>query len=175
MRELLRAIRVNSLVASWKSWYSRSRNRHPLRARRGWSISTVQLEYRVLVSNYAAASVPALIANINAANPAGGSSIINLTHRINSPEVLTVVDDTTGSATRLPQSTTNDSMTVVANGDSMQQSSASETAASRLLDMAAGGALTLQNLALVWTNGVSTTEQENFQPAMPVYRRHLPE
>ncbi len=175
MRKLLLANRFNWLVTSWKSWYSRSRNRRALRARSGWSISTEQLEYRVLVSNYTAASVPALLANINAANPVGESYIINVTHRINSPNVLTAVEDTTGGDTGLPVSTASDSMTFVASGDSIEQSDTSETAAFRLLDMAAAGALALQNLALVWTNGVPISEQENIRFAMPVYRRRLSE
>jgi hypothetical protein len=127
----------------------------------------------VLVSNCAAASVPALIANINAANPAGGSNTINLTARINSPNVSTAVDDATDGATGLPDIGANDNLTNVGNGDSIQRSNASGTAAFRRLDMAAGGAPTLHNLTTELINGVPITRYGDQQHLAPRERLEL--
>src|SRR6516164_7391948 len=48
-----------------------------------------QLEDRTLLSSYSAATVSDLIADINAANSAGGSNTITLTAPSSSPYVLT--------------------------------------------------------------------------------------
>jgi hypothetical protein len=173
MRKLLRATWFNSFVALWKSWYSRSGRRQPRRTRPGWSFSTEQLEHRVLASNYAAASVPALIANINAANPAGGSNTVNLTPPIASPYMLTAVDDTADRATGLPEIAANDNLTIVGNDDSIQRSNSSGTAAFRRLDMAAGGAPTLQNLTTELINGVPITRYSGQQHLAPRERVEL--
>src|SRR5262249_36812195 len=60
------------------------------------------LEERTLLSNYSAASVSDLIADIKAANKAGGASTITLTAPVPSPYVLTAVNNTTNGANGLP-------------------------------------------------------------------------
>src|SRR5579864_3994309 len=52
------------------------------------------LEDRAMPSSYTAASTSALIADINAANKAGGTNTITLTAPTTSPYVLTVVNNT---------------------------------------------------------------------------------
>ena len=94
----------------------------------------------MLPSTYTAASVSDLIADINAANTAGGSNTITLTAPTTSPYVLTVVNNSHGRrATGLPVIATNDDLTVVGNGDSIERSTASGTANFRLFDVAAIG------------------------------------
>ncbi len=147
MKTLRPALWFNSFVTAWKSWFSRSR-RPRRRVRPGWCFSPELLESRVLLSNYAAANVPALIADINAANAAGGANTIKLTAPTISPYVLTAVDNTTAGATGLPVIAANDKLTIVGNGDSIQRSTAAGTADFRLFDVAAGATLTLKNLTL---------------------------
>jgi hypothetical protein len=105
------------------------------------------LEDRTLLSSYSAASVSDLIADISAANKAGGTSIITLTAPATSPYVLTAVNNTTNGANGLPVIGANKgvNLTILGNGDTIERSSA---AAFRLFDVAAGSALTLQNVTL---------------------------
>jgi hypothetical protein len=105
-----------------------------------------QLENRTLLSNYTAASVSDLIADLKAANRHGGSNTITLA--ANTPFTLTAVDNTVDGATGLPVIKNGDNLTILGNGDTIERSSASGTPAFRLLDVASGGALTLQNLTL---------------------------
>ena len=79
----------HSLLASWKS----ARPRRTLPARRGARLTLEHLEDRTLLSNYSAASVSALIADINAANTAGGANTITLTAPTTSPYALTAVNN----------------------------------------------------------------------------------
>jgi len=102
----------------------------------------------MLPSNYSAASVSDLIADITAANTTGGSNTITLTAPTTSPYVLTAVNNTTNGATGLPVIAANDNLTIVGNGDTIERSTVSGTAAFRLVDVAAGASLTLQNLTL---------------------------
>src|SRR5262249_28880128 len=97
-------------------------------------------------SNYTAATVPDLIADINAANAAGGSNTITLV--AGTTFTLTAVNNTTEGATGLPVITANDSLTIAGNGDTIERSTAKGTPAFRLLDVAAGASLTLNNLTL---------------------------
>jgi hypothetical protein len=105
-----------------------------------------QLEDRALLSNYTAASVADLIADINAANAAGGSNTIALV--AGTTFVLSAADNTTDGATGLPVVAANDSLTLAGNGDTIARSTAAGTADFRLLDVASGGSLTLNNLTL---------------------------
>jgi len=102
------------------------------------------LEDRALPSSYSAASVSALIADINAANAAGGANTISLTAPTTSPYALTAVNN---GANGLPVIAANDNLTIVGNGDTIEKSTASSRAF-RLFDVAAGASLTLQNLNL---------------------------
>jgi hypothetical protein len=112
-----------------------------------------KLEERTLPSSYTAASVSALIADINAANKAGGSNTITLTAPTTSPYVLTKVDNSTDGPTGLPvisgggNKGAADNLTIVGNGDTVERES-SGTPNFRLFDVASGGSLTLQNLTL---------------------------
>jgi hypothetical protein len=61
---------------------------------------------------------------------------------------LSTVNNTTDGATGLPVVAPNDNLTIVGNGDSIQRCTAKGTPACRLLDVAPGASLTLQNLTL---------------------------
>jgi hypothetical protein len=104
------------------------------------------LEDRALPSAYTAGSVADLIADINAANAAGGSNSITLV--AGTTFTLTAVDNTTDGATGLPVIAANDSLTLVGSGNTIERSTAKGTPAFRLLDVAAGGSLTLNDLTL---------------------------
>jgi hypothetical protein len=113
-----------------------------------------QLEDRWLPSNYTAASVPDLIADINAANLNGGANAITLA--ANTPFTLTAVDNTTDGPTGLPVIAAKDQLTIIGNLDSLDRSPAAGTPAFRLFDVAAGAGLTLENLTL--QGGIATFE-----------------
>jgi hypothetical protein len=112
------------------------------------------LEDRNLPSSYTAATVSDLIADINAANAAGGSNTIMLA--AGTTFTLTAVDNTTLGATGLPVVAANDNLTLIGNGDTLERSTASGTPAFRLLEVVGGGALTLSNLTL--QGGLSTDQ-----------------
>ena len=99
-------------------------------------------------SSYTAATVSALIADITAANAAGGANTITLTAPTTSPYVLTAVNNTTYGATGLPIIAANDNLTIVGNGDTIERSTAAGTPDFRLLCVAGGASLTLENLTL---------------------------
>jgi hypothetical protein len=104
------------------------------------------LEDRTLPSSYTAASVSDLIADINAANLAGGSNTIALV--AGTTFTLTTVDGTTDGATGLPQIAANDNLTILGNGDTIARSTALGTPAFRLFDVANGASLKLSNVTL---------------------------
>ena len=106
------------------------------------------LEARALLASYTAAGVSDLIADITAANTNGGANTITLTAATTAPYVLTAVNNTTDGATGLPVIAANDNLTIVGNGDTIERSTVSGTAAFRLFDVAAGASLTLQSLTL---------------------------
>lgn len=117
-------------------------------ARRRPQLTLEQLESRTVLSAYTALDVPTLIADINAANAAGGANTITLAAPTTSPYVLTAVDNTTDGATGLPVIAAGDSLTIVGNGDTIERSAAVGTPAFRPADVAAGASLTLGNLTL---------------------------
>jgi hypothetical protein len=97
-------------------------------------------------TSFTAATVLDLIADINAANAAGGSNTISLvTAKV---FTLTAVNNTTDGTNGLPVITANDNLTFVGNGDVIERSTAKGTLAFRLFDVAAGASLTLSNLTL---------------------------
>src|SRR5579871_5888893 len=112
------------------------------------------LEDRMLPSTYYAATASDLIADIKAANAAGGANTIVLTAPTTSPYILTAADNTTDGANGLPvisggsSKVTADNLTILGNGDAIGRSSAPGTPAFRLFDVAGGAALTLENLSL---------------------------
>jgi predicted outer membrane repeat protein len=118
--------------------------RAPAKPCRGLRLDLEQLEDRMLPSNYTAATVSDLIADINAANAAGGANSITLAKQ--TTFTLTQVNNTSdGSPTGLPVIAAGDNLTIVGNNDTIQQSTASGL---RLFDVASGASLTLQNLTL---------------------------
>ncbi|HBI45295.1 MAG TPA: hypothetical protein DDY78_20955 [Planctomycetales bacterium] len=138
----------HSLLASWKSGLSRSRRPQPRPARRGARLVLERLEDRTLLSSYTALTAADLIADINAANAAGGANTIMLAAKTHSPYVLTAGNNYADGATGLPVIAANDNLTILGNGDTIERSTASGTVAFRLFDVAAGASLTLQNLKL---------------------------
>jgi len=106
----------------------------------------------MLPSTYYAASASDLIADINAANRAGGANTIVLTAPTTSPYVLTAVNNTTDGVTGLPVISSGgrkaENLTIIGNGDTIERSTASGTPAFRLFDVAKAASLTLQNVTL---------------------------
>jgi hypothetical protein len=139
----------------WFDFLLRTNNSRPNRkprlrlrpALRSSRLSLEQLESRTVLSAYTAASAADLIADITAANTAGGANTITLTPAA-SPFLLTAVNNTADGATGLPVIAVGDNLTIVGNGNAIERSSATGTPAFRLLDVAAGGSLTLDNLTL---------------------------
>jgi hypothetical protein len=123
-------------------------------ARPPWRLYLEPLEDRNVPSGYTAATVSDLIADINAANAAGGSNTITLL--AGNTFTLTAVDNTTNGATGLPVIAANDNLTIAGNGNTIERSMASGTPAFRLLEVASGGSLALNNLTL--QGGLSTAQ-----------------
>jgi hypothetical protein len=141
-------------VSSWLSWpfssshARRKRRRNPASRPRKSRLFLEQLEFRALLASCNAGSVSALITDINAANAAAGSNAITLGASTTAPYVLTAVNISTNGATGLPVIAANDNLTTVGSGDTIERSAATGTPAFRLLEVASGGSLTLENLPL---------------------------
>jgi hypothetical protein len=101
-----------------------------------------------VLSNFNAVTASDLIADINAANKAGGTNTITLTAPSTSPYILTAVDNTMDGANGLPVIANHDTLTIVGNGDTIERSTASGTPDFRLLDVSKGASLTLENVTL---------------------------
>ena len=144
-------MRFHSFPASWRSGPSRSRRPLPRPARRGTRPVLEPLDDRVLLTTYSAANVTALIADINASNKAGGSNTITLTAPTTSPYNLTARNNTTNGGNGLPVIAANDILTILGNGDTIERPLTDGFpygTTYRLLDVAAGASLTLQDLTL---------------------------
>jgi hypothetical protein len=126
----------------------RWRHRGPCAPQRRFLPGVDLMEDRLVPTNYAAANVSSLVADINAANTAGGSNTITLTAPKTSPYVLTAANNATDGATGLPVIAANDKLTILGTGDTIERSTATGTPTFRLLDVASGASLTLQNLTL---------------------------
>jgi hypothetical protein len=142
-------------LASWFRWLTkRVPNNRDGRTRCPWPppssrrprLTLERLEDRTLPSTYGAASVSDLIADINAANKHGGANTITLA--VNTPFVLSGVNNTADGATGLPVIKNGDNLTILGNGDTIERSTAWGTPTFRLFDVANGGSLTLANLTL---------------------------
>jgi hypothetical protein len=96
-----------------------------------------------LPASYTAASVADLIADINAANLAGGSNTITLA--AGATFTLAAAADKSGDG--LPMIAANDNLSFLGNNDTIQRKPTS-TAAFRLFEVSAGASLTLANLTL---------------------------
>jgi hypothetical protein len=134
----------HSLRTLWTSAPARTRPQRIQPRRRRPFLE--QLEDRLTPSNFTAATVSDLIADINAANQAGGSNTITLV--AGKPFTLTAVDNATDGATGLPVIAANDNLTIVGNGDTIARSTVAGTPAFRLFDVASGASLTLENLTV---------------------------
>src|SRR5262249_36672681 len=110
------------------------------------------LEDRTVLSNYTAATVAQLIADINAANLAGGSNTIKLA--AHTDFTLSAVDNTTDGPTGLPVIAAGNNLTINGKGDALARSADLGTPAFRLFDVASGASLTLKDLTLA--NGLAT-------------------
>jgi hypothetical protein len=132
------------LLDLWRSAAVRTR---PQTARpRGPRPTLEQLEDRLVPSNFTAATVSDLIADINAANLGGGTNTITLV--VGKTFTLAAVDNATDGATGLPVIAANDNLTILGNGDTIARSTVTGTPAFRLLDVAGGASLNLANLTL---------------------------
>jgi hypothetical protein len=145
------AMWFKALWESWKSVHSRSRRPQP--KRRGARLLLEHLEDRNLPSVYNAANVAQLIADINAANKAGGSNTIILTAPASTPYALTAANNSTDGPTGLPvisgkNKSHPDNLTIIGNGDTIERSTAYGTPLFRLFEVASGATLTLENLTL---------------------------
>jgi hypothetical protein len=144
-------MRFHSFPASWRSGPSQSRRPQPRPARRGRRPVLEPLDDRVLLTTYSAASVSDLIADINASNKAGGSNTITLTAPTTSPYNLTARNNNTNGGNGLPVIAANDNLTILGNGDTIERPLTDGFpygTSYRLLDVAAGASLTLQDLTL---------------------------
>jgi len=142
---------LHQWYASWRGRMARASgaNNGPVFKRRaGMRLRLEQLEDRTLPSNFFADTVSDLIADINAANKAGGSNTITLTAPTSNPYVVTAVDNTTDGANGLPVIAKKDTLTIIGNGDTIERSTAPGTPAFRLFHVANGASLTLENLTL---------------------------
>jgi len=136
-----------SLLASWKPWLSRNPRQQP--ARRATRLVLEYLEDRALPSAYSAASVSDLIADISAANTAGGKNTITLTALTTSPYALTTSNNN-GNAygpNGLPVIAANDNLTIIGNGDTIERT-VGQYYSFRLFSVAPLGSLALENLTL---------------------------
>jgi hypothetical protein len=99
------------------------------------------------LSSYTAYTASDLIADINAANKAGGANTISPTAPTTHFYTLTAVNNSTNGYNGLPVIAANDNLTIVGNGDRFERT-ASRNPGFRFFDVAAGASLTLQNLYL---------------------------
>src|SRR5207245_1096389 len=110
-------------LASLRNLVRRHRPPRPAaRDRRRVQLRVKQLEDRSLPSVYTAGSVADLIADINAANAAGGSNTIALV--AGATFTLTAVNNSADGATGLPVIAANDTLTIVGNGDTIARKTA---------------------------------------------------
>lgn len=132
---------------------ARSRpTRVPPARRHALRLHVESLGDRTVPSAFTAASVSDLIADINAANLAGGSNTITLAP--GTTFSLTAVNNYTDLRNGLPVIAANDNLTVVGNDDTIERSAGGPTLPFRLFDVAVGASLTLENLTL--QNGLAT-------------------
>src|SRR5262245_12301295 len=155
---------LKNLYRHWQSRWSRARrNRPPAQRQRRPRLTLEQLEDRMVPANFTAASVPELIADINAANLLGGANTITLV--AGTRFTLTAADNSTDDGNGLPVIAAGDNLTVLGNGDVLERSTVTGTPAFRLLDVAAGASLTMSNLTLqggrTWAGGGAVSNHGN--------------
>ena len=99
-----------------------------------------------VAGNWSVNTVAKLVGAINAANQAGGVNTITLAPGMTF--ALTAVNNTTDGPNGLPVIAARNKLTILGNSAKIARSTARGTPAFRLLDVASGAALTLQNLTL---------------------------
>src|SRR5262245_5941622 len=104
------------------------------------------LEDRTVPASFTASTVPELIADINAANLAGGPNTITLAPA--TTFTLTAADNAADGGNGLPVVAAGDELTILGNGDVIERSATLGTPDFRLFDVAAGAALSLEDLTL---------------------------
>jgi hypothetical protein len=120
------------------------------------------LEGRDVPSTFYASTASDLIADINAANSAGGANTIVLTEAGAIPYLLSAVNNTADGATGTPvisggtKKVAADNLTLIGYGDLIERSTTAGTPAFRLFDVASGASLTLENMTV--QNGLAYGE-----------------
>src|SRR5262249_27460936 len=126
-----------SWLRSWKSTSTQDRRwRGSARKSAAFRPRLEALEDRSLPSSFTAATTADLIADINAANKAGGANTITLV--ANTTFDMTAVNNTSNGANGLPVigGKKADSLTIIGNGDTIERSTNSGTPSFRLFDVA---------------------------------------
>jgi hypothetical protein len=140
-------MRLNEICRLLVNWSRTSQHVRPrVKRRDGARLALESLEDRTLPSSFTAATVSDLIADIDAANQAGGSNTIALA--AGATFLLTAVNNTIDGPTGLPVIAANDNLTIQGNSATVARSTTSGTPAFRLFDVAQGASLTLANLTL---------------------------
>src|SRR5262245_40763299 len=129
----------NELCGRWRGHPQPSKPR-----RRGLRLRLEQLEDRTVPANFSAATASDLIADINAANLTAEADTITLA----SGTTFTLTTSTDGSNGLPMIRAAGGSLTIIGNGDIIERSTAAGTPWFRLLTVAPGGSLTLENLTL---------------------------
>jgi len=114
-----------------------------------------RLEDRAVLASFTSVDAADLIADIDAANQTPEADTIALV--AGTDYTLTTVNNYANPSTGLPTIAAGEDLTIVGNGAVIERSSAAGTPAFRLLDVAAGATLTLENLTLQggWANSSS--------------------
>ncbi len=135
------------MLFPWRAGFWQSLSpRAPRQEQRSQRPDLERLEDRTLFAVFTAASTAELIAAINAANQAGGSSTITLA--AGQTFSLTAVNNDADGPTGLPFIAANDNLTINGNGATIARSTEAGTPAFRLFNVVAGASLTLQDLTL---------------------------
>ena len=133
-----------------QSRLDRARRRRPFSPFGPQAAQVETLECRTLLTAYAAATTAQLVADINAANKAGGDNTITLTSQATSPYDLAGVSNSVGG-TLLPVIKKGDNLTIVTGNGSASPGFGDTIDAAqfgRIFDIASGASLTLENVTL---------------------------